>query len=77
MSAEAVSKRKASTELVQRSEHVLSSVKAACVHDSEGFIDEVILTLCIPCHTMPYHAMPYIASSYSYSCSTHLLNNQN
>jgi hypothetical protein len=48
-SAEAASRRKASTELVQRSEHVLSSVKAACVHDSEGFIDEVIQTLCMPC----------------------------
>jgi hypothetical protein len=54
-SAEAVSRRKASTELVQRSEHVLSSVKAACVHDSEGFIDEVIQTLCMLYHAMHPH----------------------
>ena len=37
----AASQRAVFSELVLRSEHVLSSVKSACVHDSEGFIDEV------------------------------------
>lgn len=37
-----VTQRKAvSHELVLRCEHILSSVKAACVYDTEGFIDEV------------------------------------
>lgn len=38
----AISQRAVFSELVLRSEHVLSSVKSACVHDSEGFIDEVL-----------------------------------
>jgi hypothetical protein len=41
----AASQRAVFSELVLRSEHVLSSVKSACVHDTEGFIDEVLQDL--------------------------------
>ena len=39
--AAAVQRKAVSRELVLRCEHILSSVKAACVYDTEGFIDEV------------------------------------
>lgn len=68
--AEVISKRKACNELVLRSEHVLSSVKAACIHDSEGFIDEVSYLpymFCTPCisilqcsHLTKCKILPYI-----------------
>jgi hypothetical protein len=39
--ATAIQRRAVSCELVLRCEHILNSVKAACVYDTEGFIDEV------------------------------------
>jgi hypothetical protein len=49
--ATAVQRKAVSCELVLRCEHILSSVKAACVYDTEGFIDEVRPFL--PCSSSP------------------------